>query len=480
MVNGWLPYQALACRIFARAGFYQASGAYGFRDQLQDTLAFLLTDPKLARRQILNAAARQFPEGDVQHWWLPRTGAGVRTMISDDVVWLAYAIDQYVAATGDETILDEELAFIEGAVLEAGQHDSFFQPGTSETKASLYEHAARALDLAIARTGQHDLPLILGGDWNDGMNRVGIEGNGESVWLGWFLASTLTNFLPHADKRRDKERRQRWAAHIETLKAALETAGWDGTHYRRGYFDNGTPLGSNESLQCQIDSLAQSWSVLSGLGDQEHTVQALDEAVKRLVDEENDIVRLFTPPFEKSTLDPGYIGAYPPAVRENGGQYTHAAIWLGLSLLKAGRIADAWRVFTMLNPINHALDADAAERYRVEPYVVAADIYGGDGYAGRGGWTWYTGSAGWLYRFAVEGILGITRKAGTLHVEPSLPEQWQGYRTKLAFDGRLVEIDVKRTASGYDITIDGEPQPTEPVAATPAKPKKATRRPKAT
>jgi cyclic beta-1,2-glucan synthetase len=480
MVNGWLPYQALACRIFARAGFYQASGAYGFRDQLQDTLAFLLTDPKLARRQILNAASRQFPEGDVQHWWLPRTGAGVRTMISDDVVWLAYAIDQYVAATGDETILDEELAFIEGAALEAGQHDSFFQPGTSDTKVSLYEHAAKALDLAIARTGPHDLPLILGGDWNDGMNRVGIEGRGESVWLGWFLASTLTNFLPHADKRRDKERRQRWAAHVDTLKAALETSGWDGTHYRRGYFDNGAPLGSNESLQCQIDSLAQSWSVLSGLGDQEHTVQALDEVVKRLVDEEHDIVRLFTPPFEKSTLDPGYIGAYPPGVRENGGQYTHAAIWLGLSLLKAGRIADAWRVFTMLNPINHALDADAAERYRVEPYVVAADIYGGEGYAGRGGWTWYTGSAGWLYRFAVEGILGVTRKAGAIHVDPALPEHWQGYRTKVAFDGRQVEIDVKRTVGGYEITIDGEPQPTEPAVATLAKPKKATRRPKTT
>jgi len=397
LVNGWLPYQALACRIFARAGFYQASGAYGFRDQLQDTLAFLLYEPGLARRQILNAASRQFIEGDVQHWWLPNTGAGVRTHISDDVVWLAHAIDQYVAATGDKAFLDETLAFLKGPVLPQDQHDSFFQPNISSEEASLYEHAARALDLAIARTGVHGLPLILGGDWNDGMNRVGEKGEGESVWLGWFLAATLKTFLGHAEERGDQARITRWTTHLAVLRQALATAAWDGDYYRRGYFDDGTPLGSAQSDECRIDSIAQSWSVLSGEGEPEKSTKALDAALAHLVDEEAGIVRLFTPPFEKTKLDPGYIKAYPPGVRENGGQYTHAAIWLGMALAKAGRAADAWRCFELLNPINHARDTETAEQYRVEPYVVAADIYGGEAYAGRGGWTWYTGSAGWLY-----------------------------------------------------------------------------------
>ncbi|MCZ8177867.1 MAG: protein ndvB [Rhizobium sp.] len=482
LVNRWLPYQALACRIFARAGFYQASGAYGFRDQLQDTLAFLTVEPQLARRQILKAAARQFVEGDVQHWWLPQTGAGVRTMISDDVVWLAYAIDQYVSATGDETILTEQVPFLDGPDLKQGQHDSFFLPNTAAETADLYEHAARALDLAIARTGEHGLPLILGGDWNDGMNRVGIEGRGESVWLGWLLAATLERFKTQADKRGERDRSARWSDHVAKLKTALETAGWDGDHYRRGYFDDGSPLGSNLSLQCQIDSIAQSWSVLSGLGDPAHTAKALESAVSKLVDTETGIVRLFTPAFEKPEVDPGYIGAYPPGVRENGGQYTHAAIWLGLSLVKAGRLSDAWRVFELLNPINHARTPEEAELYRVEPYVVAADIYGGSGYAGRGGWTWYTGSAGWLYRFAVEGFLGIRRKGSDIVVSPALPEHWQGFKATVEIDGRKVDVAVSRNAEGYDVTLDGKAQVIgqdlpEPPAPPPAK--KPARKPKA-
>ncbi|CAH0338566.1 glucoamylase family protein [Rhizobium sp. CECT 9324] len=457
LVNRWLPYQALACRIFARAGFYQASGAFGFRDQLQDTLAFLLQQPSLARKQILNAAARQFIEGDVQHWWLPQTEAGVRTHISDDVVWLAYAIDQYVSTTGDKAILDEKIAFIEGPELRMSQHDAFFQPTRSEEQADLYEHAARALDLAITRTGEHNLPLILGGDWNDGMNRVGAKGQGESIWLGWFLAATLKAFLPYAEARKDTARSERWTAHIETLTAALETAGWDGEYYRRGYFDDGTPLGSDASLECRIDSIAQSWSVLSGLGQPDHVEKALDAAVSKLIDDEGGIVRLFTPPFDKAPVDPGYIKAYPPGVRENGGQYTHAAIWLGLALAKAGRTSDAWRVFGLLNPINHALDAEAAERYRVEPYAVAADIYGGEAYVGRGGWTWYTGSAGWLYRFAVEGLLGISRKGSQLFVKPALPDHWNGFEANVTLDGRAVAIAVTRADKGaYAITVDGK------------------------
>ena len=473
LVNRWLPYQALACRIFARAGFYQASGAYGFRDQLQDTLAFLLVEPQLARRQILNAASRQFVEGDVQHWWLPSTGAGVRTHISDDVVWLAHAVDQYVVATGDTAFLDERLAFLEGPPLAEDQHDSFYQPGVSSEEASLYEHAARALDLAVARTGSHGLPLILGGDWNDGMNRVGEKGEGESVWLGWFLAATLRSFLVHAETKSDADRITRWTAHLASLGQALETAGWDGEYYRRGYFDDGTPLGSARSEECRIDSIAQSWSVLSGEGKPEHTAKALDAALSELVDAEAGIIRLFTPPFAKTKLEPGYIKAYPPGVRENGGQYTHAAIWLGLALARAGRPADAWRCFELLNPINHALDAEAAERYRVEPYVVAADVYGGEAYAGRGGWTWYTGSAGWLYRFAVEGLLGISRKGDLLRVQPVLPPQWNGFEADLTIDGRRYAIAVERLAGsgGYAVTVNGEaiadPGVGHPLAAAP-------------
>lgn len=455
LVNYWLPYQALACRITARAGFYQASGAFGFRDQLQDTLAFLATEPELARRQILNAASRQFPEGDVQHWWLPKSGAGVRTLISDDVVWLAYAVDAYVTATGDETILDEVLPFIEGSALQPGQHDAFFEPSLSEKTASLYEHAAIALDLAVKRTGSHGLPLILGGDWNDGMNRVGIEGRGESVWLAWLLAMTLKNFLRIAHARKDTARAEAWSKHIEALTAAIETSGWDGAHYKRGYFDDGSALGSVSSAQCRIDSIAQSWSVLSGLGQEERMNLALDEAMKELVDIENGIVRLFTPAFDKPEVDPGYIGAYPPGVRENGGQYTHAAIWLGLALLKAGRISDAWHVFTVINPVHHANDSKSVERYRAEPYVVAADVYGNEAYPGRGGWTWYTGSAGWLYRFAVEGILGISTNRGQLEVNPALPPHWQGYSATVKLGDREVSISATKTPTGTDVTMDG-------------------------
>ena len=456
LLNGWLPYQALACRIMARSAFYQASGAYGFRDQLQDTLAFILHDPSLARRQIVNAAGRQFREGDVQHWWLPQTGAGVRTMIADDVVWLAYAVHHYCEVTGDKAVLDEQIPFLEGAMLQPDQHDSFYQPAVSEATESLYGHAALALDLAIARTGGNGLPLILGGDWNDGMNRVGIKGQGESVWLGWFLAGTLDAFIPYARERGDTARAERWAAHLAALKAALESAGWDGGYYRRGYFDDGTPLGSKDQPHCQIDSIAQSWSVLSGQGEPERRTIAMNAVMERLVDREAGIIRLFTPPFEETDKDPGYIAAYPPGVRENGGQYTHAATWVVMALAKMGRGDDAWECFSLLNPVGHALDADAAETYRVEPYVVAADVYGAGPRTGRGGWTWYTGSAGWLYRSAVEGILGIRQQGGRLHVEPALPQDWDGFEADIRHGERRLAISVTRQDGGYAVTIDGQ------------------------
>jgi cyclic beta-1,2-glucan synthetase len=447
MVNHWLPYQSLSCRIRARSAFYQASGAFGFRDQLQDTLAFLIHDPSLARAQILNAASRQFPEGDVQHWWLPRTGAGVRTMISDDVVWLAHAAAHFVKVTGDATVLDENVPFITGAALEPGQHDAFYTPQVSGEHASIYEHCSRALDLAIARTGVNGLPLFLGGDWNDGMNRVGEGGRGESVWLGWFLLATLNDFSPVAESRGDPKRATAWRKHAAALKTALETKAWDGGWYRRGTYDDGSPLGSHLSDECKIDSIAQSWSVLAG-GDKDRSASAMAAAYDHLVDPELGMVRLFTPPFDKTDKEPGYIKAYPPGVRENGGQYTHAATWFVIALARMGRTDDAYRCFQMLNPVSHARDEASAERYRVEPYVVAADVYAEGEKAGRGGWTWYTGSAGWLYRAAIEGILGIQREGDNLVIAPALPGHWPGYSATLRIDGKTCRIRVVRDGDG--------------------------------
>ncbi|MBX3596084.1 MAG: protein ndvB [Rhizobiaceae bacterium] len=444
MVNNWLPYQSLSCRIRARSAFYQSSGAFGFRDQLQDTLALMLHDPSLARAQILNAARRQFIEGDVQHWWLPRTGAGVRTIISDDVAWLGYAVSHFIAVTGDDSILKEQIHFIEGAPLQPGQHDSFFTPEISKERASLYDHCARALDLAVQRTSPNGLPLILGGDWNDGMNNVGAEGRGESVWLGWFLLKVMSNFIPIAKDQGDKKRADAWKAYAAKLKRALENAAWDGEWYRRGSFDDGSPLGSRESTECRIDSIAQSWSVLSGEGDEARSLTAMEAVKRKLVDDDLKIIKLFTPPFSDTALDPGYIKAYPPGVRENGGQYTHAATWVVCALAELGQADDAYRCFSMLNPVNHALDPKETELYRVEPYVVAADIYSEGDRAGRGGWTWYTGSAGWLYRAAVEYILGIRRAGDTLTLNPVIPSGWPGFTATVRLDGCEFNVAVER------------------------------------
>jgi len=452
LINGWLPYQAIACRIWARAAFYQASGAFGFRDQLQDTLSLLLIDPSLARAQILNAASRQFPEGDVQHWWLPATGAGVRTLISDDVVWLGYGTSLYVQTTGDHAILDEKLAFLKGRTLEEGEHDAFFEPEISDQTVSLYEHCALALDLAIERTGKHGLPLILGGDWNDGMNLVGVKGEGESVWLGWFLAYTLRQFIPIAESRKDAKRAKAWAAHLESLTKALDRDGWDGEWYRRGFFDNGAPLGSKDSDECQIDAIAQSWSVLSGVADPKRSEQAMASLEKYLLDDQGELLRLFTPPFDKTVQEPGYIKGYPPGVRENGGQYTHGATWAILALARMGKAKEAWRLFSLISPVSHGRNPDV---YRVEPYVIAADIYSVEPRRGQGGWTWYTGSAGWFYRVATEGILGVTKRGDRLHLDPALPPEWDGYEAELRFGEALYRVKVVAGAKDKVIKLNG-------------------------
>ena len=458
MLNGWLLYQTIACRTLARSGFYQASGAYGFRDQLQDGMALMFAQPDETRRHLLRAASRQFVEGDVQHWWLPQSGRGVRTRISDDRVWLAFATATYVASSGDVEVLEEVVPFIEGPALRPGEHDAFFEPLMSAESGSLFEHCARGLDQAVAFTGARGLPLMGTGDWNDGMNRVGEGGRGESVWLGWLLVRTIELFAPWAEER-DPGRARRWRAHAEGLRASLEREAWDGSWYRRATFDDGTWLGSADGEACRIDSIAQSWAVLSGVADPARARLAMASVREHLVRPDDGLVLLFTPPFDRGPLDPGYIKGYPPGLRENGGQYSHAAMWAILAFTKLGQGDEAAALFDLLNPIQHARTPAAVERYKVEPYVVAADVYALAPHVGRGGWTWYTGSAAWMYRAGIEGILGLRRQGDMLVVEPCIPTTWPGFEASVRLGSSRFEIVVENdgghTRPYWQAVVDG-------------------------
>ncbi|KUO64704.1 MAG: glycosyl transferase family 36 [Gracilibacter sp. BRH_c7a] len=442
LVNRWLIYQTVVCRIWARSAFYQSGGAYGFRDQLQDVMSLAILRPEMTRDQIILHSSRQFPEGDVQHWWHPEKGKGIRTKFSDDLLWLPFVTADYIEHTGDYSVLEEKTPFLDQELLGEEEDERYAIPKVTEDYATVYEHCVRAIDRGL-KFGSNGLPLIGTGDWNDGFSAIGREGKGESIWLGWFILLTLKRFMPICQKFEDNERYQRYGQVMTELLENMEKNAWDGSWYRRAYFDDGTPVGSISSSECQIDSIAQSWAIISESGRDNRVKDAMLAVERYLWDKEEGILKLFTPPFDKTEHNPGYIRGYIPGVRENGGQYTHAAIWTILAYTKLGDKDKAMELFNMLNPINHSRTKAEVAKYKVEPYVIAADVYDVYPNVGRGGWTWYTGAAGWMYQAAIEGILGISINNDKMTVSPCVPTSWPGYTINYRYKNTDYVIEVQ-------------------------------------